>query len=139
MATNKECKCIESAVRVIMWASGLEEEGMIGQHFEDFRFKVPRVVMPGPKERPKEIKTLSEMIHRDANELKKELGNFEKTCDMHKADMRILNNYNEGKGALDLAIKSEGRDMIAASHAGSRVNDAIQDMATLKKLVLCKD
>ena len=135
--TNKECKCVESAAKVIMWASSLEE-GMIGQHAGDLRFKEPRTVMPGLKE----INTLSEIIHRDATELKKDLEEFDRTCDISKSGYMPKSgyyNYNEGKGALDLVIKSEGRDMIAASHAGSRINDTIQNMVTLKKLVSCKD
>ena len=135
MATNKECKCITNAARVIMWASSLEEQGTIGQHFGDLRFKEPRTVMPGPKE----INTLSGMIHRDATELKKDLEEFDKTCDISKVDKRLVNNYNEGKGVLDQVIKSEGIDMNAASYAGARINDTIQDMVTLKKLVSCKD
>ena len=133
MATNKECKCIENAARVIMWASGLEEQGTIGQDLGDLRFKRPRTVFPGPKE----INTLSEMIHRDATELKKALEEFDKTCDMSKVDMRLVNNHNEGKSSLDRVIKSEGRDMNTASYAGARINDTIQDMAHLKKLISC--
>lgn len=136
MATDKECKCIANATRVVMWASSLEEQGGIGQHLSagDLRYDIPRKVFP-----QKEINTLSEMIHRDATELKKDLGEFEKTCDIHKADMRTLNTYNEGKGTLDLVIKSKGKDMVATAHAGSHINDAIQDTASLKKLVPCKD
>ena len=134
MATNKECKCITNAARVIMWASGLEEQGTIGQHLGDLRFKTPRTVFG-----PKEINTLSEMIHRDATELKKDLEEFDNTCDMSKVDMRLVNNHNEGKSILDRVIKSEGRDMNAASYAGARINDTIQDMVTLKKLVSCKE
>ena len=88
---------------------------MIGQHAGDLRFKEPRTVMPGPKEI-----------------------NTSKSGYMPKSGYAYY-NYNEGKGALDLVIKSEGRDMIAASHAGSRINDTIQNMVTLKKLVSCKD
>lgn len=139
MATDKECECIKNAARVIMWASSLEEEGIIGQHSGDLGFKPPRKVSPGPKEIPKEIRTLSEMIHRNATELKKDLGEFDKTCDMSKADIHTINNYNEGKAVLDQVIKSKGRDMSIASHAGARINDTIQDMVTLKKLISCKD
>lgn len=134
MATNKECKCIENAARVIMWASSLEEQGMIGQHSGDLRFKPPRVVHPG-----KEINTLSEMIHRDATELKEDLEEFSETCDISKVDEHDLYSYNEGKSTLDDVIKSKGMNMIATSHAGSRINDSVQDMIASKKLVSCKD
>lgn len=135
MVTNKECKCIENTARVIMWASSLEEQGMIGQHFEDFRYKIPRKVYPGPKE----INTLSEMIHRDATELKKDIGELDKTCDISKVDMHIVNNYNIGKNALNKVIESKGKDMSATAYAGSHINDAIQDTIAVKKLVSCKD
>lgn len=134
MATMKECKCIENASKIIMWASGLEEQGMIGKHAGDLRFIPPRIVYPR-----KEINTLSEMIHRDATELKKDLGEFENICEISKVDKHIINNYNDGKEALDRLIKSEGKDLDAAHYAGSRINDTMQNMVFLKKLVSCID
>lgn len=59
--------------------------------------------------------------------------------DMSKADIRTINNYNEGKAVLEQVINSKGRDMSISSHPEARINDTIQDMVTLKKLVSCKD
>lgn len=133
MATNKECECVKSAARVIMWASGLEDTALIGEHYGDIKFKTAIHIHPDKK-----FNTLSQLINRDSLELKEELEKFDKTCDLSFADMRIINNYKSGKAALDNVIKSEGKNMGEASHAGSIINDATQDAVTLKKLIRCK-
>jgi hypothetical protein len=133
MATDKECECIISAARVIMWASGLEDSAIIGEHYGDIEFKTAVHVHPD-----KEFNTLSQLINKDSLELKEELEKFEKTCDLSRASQRIVNHYRIGKTALDDAIKSEGKNMGSASAAGSIINDAMQDAVTDKKLIRCR-
>lgn len=134
MATDKECECIKSTASVVMWASGLESNALIGEHYEDIKFKKPVSIGPIFKE----LNTLSQLVYRDAFELRKDLEKFDKTCDLSPAGPTIVNNYKSGKAALDQVIKSEGKDMGAAFYAGARINDSMQDALALKKLIPCK-
>lgn len=127
MATDKECKCLKNIARTVMSASDLETYGMIMKHHGDLKFE-NKVIVP-PEDR------LSKLINRSAKILKKDLEEIDKTCIIPS---EVEGRYNSGKAALEDTIKTEGKNPDIASYAGAYINDAIQDAATLRKLIPCE-
>lgn len=133
MASNKECECIKSALGSVMWASSLENNGMLASKGE---IRLRKDIILGDETR---IRNINDLIHRDATELRNELKGIDKNCDLSGADIMDRNNLIEGRARLERVIDSRGSEIDKAQLAGTRINDAIQNMTFKKNLVRCTD
>lgn len=82
---------------------------------------------------------MTDLIKRDAIDLKKSIQELDRKCDTTRPDMYRKEFYTEGKRALEVAIQSEGRETMAAFIAGSNINDFIQDNVYAGKFMKCGD
>jgi len=128
MATMKECKCLESVARTVSNAVGLEELSVVASHHGNLRFS--KAVYPVPP-----ADTISELIERDALNLREDIKMLDEHCDTKGKDLARKEFYESGKRLLDNTIMTKDKKFDIAFSAGSQTNDFIQDNASLNKLL----